>query len=333
MIYLLQNDVQTKLGNQVIRFINTIHSRAILHAYSQDQSGAEPYNINGNTFLHKFGRSLSQAKRLGGIFHVHGNHWVALYIDVDNEEIAYGDPADSDSTLAISEPALDKALRWFFSKHIPSLQALDQLDEVILPTARQDLSGDSWNCGIYSFNALSHAFFKDRPLLIHTSSDTAVAGDLARLDVLRQIIAHFNSSNSLTDQAAETQFNVAALLPQLDLKSTDTSLLTSKTICPTKVSAMVKVTSNKKKRKTNFLEEGPSTPVRSLESYLTPKFNVNKANSKRTRIDSTCDGEETLETTMPQGWTESETTQDTPLSHGRPRLGILDELTIEITTD
>ncbi|KAF9479031.1 hypothetical protein BDN70DRAFT_932879 [Pholiota conissans] len=41
MIYLLQNDVQTKLGNQVIRFINTIHLRAILQAYSQDQSGAE----------------------------------------------------------------------------------------------------------------------------------------------------------------------------------------------------------------------------------------------------------------------------------------------------
>lgn len=190
MIYYLEDDIEKSIPGHKIRLIDTILIRNIIQAYSQDQTGEASYDVDGSSFVPKFGRSLSETNFLGGIFHVHGNHWITLTVDIELEEIAYGDPASKEA-LETSEPILDSALRWFLSQHIPSLHSTDQLEEVVLPTPAQIIQCDSWNCGVYSFNALSHTLFKDRPLLENIGS-SSIPGDLLRMDVLRQLIAKFN---------------------------------------------------------------------------------------------------------------------------------------------
>ena len=50
------------------------------------------YLPDGDTFYQKFGSRLGSKSRVGAIFHVNGNHWVATVVDVAMEELAYGDP-------------------------------------------------------------------------------------------------------------------------------------------------------------------------------------------------------------------------------------------------
>ena len=185
MVYLLEKEVTDTFPSRNIKFIDTILGRKILQAFDDDQIGKSSYEPNGTTFLHRFGQGLSQSSELGGIFHVHGNHWVAVAIDMAQEDLAYGDPAGGSP-----EPRLIAALRWFSSQHIPSLP-IDRLDLKSMPCPGQDILEDSWSCGIFSLNALAHYFLQGRrPLLQNTGA--IMVGDLARLDMLRRLLNSFN---------------------------------------------------------------------------------------------------------------------------------------------
>jgi hypothetical protein len=185
MVYLLEKEVTDTFPSRNIKFIDTILARKILQAFETDQIGTSRYDPNGTTFLHQFGQGLSRSSELAGIFHVHGNHWVAVAIDVAQEDLAYGDPAGG-----TPEPQLIAALRWFLSQHISSFP-IDQLDLESMPCPGQDILEDSWSCGIFSLNALAHYFLQGRrPLLQHTGA--VMVGDLARLDMLRRLLNSFN---------------------------------------------------------------------------------------------------------------------------------------------
>ena len=95
-----------------------------------DEKARTQYNPSNSSFLSKFGASLTIDSRLGGIFHVRGNHWLPITIDITTEELLYGDPAGS-----TPESEVISALRWFVAKH--SSLPFDQLDEEALPYVKQ----------------------------------------------------------------------------------------------------------------------------------------------------------------------------------------------------
>ena len=189
MIFLLEAEVKSVLPNRNIHFMDTVLSRKILEVYDADQAGESVYDPKGTTFLHRFGAGLSENSELGGIFHVYGNHWIAIVIDVALQDLLYGDPAQLPANSRIIS-----ALRWFLSHHLPSLPP-DQLDDGVLQCPEQSFSTDTWSCGIYSFNGLAHHFLKQYPLVENTSAP--VFGDLARMATLRKIIERCNAIVSL----------------------------------------------------------------------------------------------------------------------------------------
>ncbi len=190
MIYLLEAEVKLTLPGRNIHFVDTVLSRKILEVYDADLTGEKIYDPKGTTFLHRFGAGLSENSELAGIFHVNDNHWIAIAIDVSLEDLLYGDPAQ----LPINSRIVS-ALRWFLSKHVPSLPP-DQLDNGVLPCPKQSFSIDTWSCGIYNFNGLAHYFLKQYPLVENTSSP--VFGDLARMATLRKIIERCNAIVNLS---------------------------------------------------------------------------------------------------------------------------------------
>ena len=188
MIYLVEREVKEILPHQKIHFLDTVLIRKLRQAYQLEIDAKEKYNPFDTTFLHKFGQSLSSDSQLAGIFHINGNHWIAVVINILTEEILYGDSVGSDPNLGVVN-----SIRWFISKHIPSLPE-DSLNDAILPCVKQDVKFDWFNCGIYSYNALLHYFLPNNPLLQHT--ENPIYGDLARMSILQKLIEFHNTVSS-----------------------------------------------------------------------------------------------------------------------------------------
>ena len=188
MIYLVEREVKEILPHQKIHFLDTVLIRKLRQAYQLEIDAKEKYNPFDTTFLHKFGQSLSSDSQLASIFHINGNHWIAVVINILTEEILYGDSVGSDPNLGVVN-----SIRWFISKHIPSLPE-DSLNDAILPCVKQDVKFDWFNCGIYSYNALLHYFLPNNPLLQHT--ENPIYGDLARMSILQKLIEFHNAVSS-----------------------------------------------------------------------------------------------------------------------------------------
>ncbi|KDR72460.1 hypothetical protein GALMADRAFT_142787 [Galerina marginata CBS 339.88] len=122
------------------------------------------------TFLQKFGANLNEASQLGGIFHVRGNLWVAIAIDIAAQELLYGDPGASAPESAV------------------------------IPCPSQNFQNDWFNSALFSYNALLHYFLPSQPLLQHT--DNPVFGDLARISVLRDLVSLHIAASHLPDDLA-----------------------------------------------------------------------------------------------------------------------------------
>ena len=127
--------------------------------YQLEIDGEKNYNPFDTTFLHNFGKSLSSNSQLASIFHINGNHWIVVVINIPADEILYGDPVGSDPNLEVFN-----SLRWFISKHIPSLPK-DELVVAILLCAKQDVNFDRFNCGIHSYNVILYYFLPNNLLL------------------------------------------------------------------------------------------------------------------------------------------------------------------------
>ena len=107
-------------------------------------------------------------------------------VDAQLEELAYGDPASHPTNVNV-----EGALRWYASKHIPTLKDEDQLDFSALPCPSQDIFDDWWSCGIFSYNALAHCF-ACHPLL--TQTENPIFTDLAQMVILQKLIACHNET-------------------------------------------------------------------------------------------------------------------------------------------
>ena len=190
VIYDLEAEVKLTLPSRKIHLLDTVLSRRILEVYDADLTGENLYDPKGTTFLHRFGIGLSENSELAGVFHINDNHWIAVVVDISQQDLLYGDPAQ----MPINSRVIS-ALQWFLSKHVPSLDQQHQLDNRVLPCPKQSFSTDTWSCGIYSFNGLAHYFLKQYPLVENTSSP--VFGDLARMATLRRIIERCNAIVSL----------------------------------------------------------------------------------------------------------------------------------------
>jgi len=188
----LGKEVNEKLPKQSIHFFDTIHARKLLLAYDSDRKRAPIYDpTNTKPFLSRFGATLLDTSVLAGIFHVKGNHWVTIVIDIAEKKVLYGDPAG----LSRDEH-LVATLLWYLRQHIPGLSSLDFQHED-LPSPDQDFAYDSHNCGIFSYNALYHYIFPLTPLLQHTRN--LAYGDAARASFLQNIVKQYNSHVCLFD--------------------------------------------------------------------------------------------------------------------------------------
>lgn len=112
---------------------------------------------------------------------------MAFMIDLQSKTFSYGDPA---SKTAQPDPATVQAFAWWISQHVPSF-AGNKLTNTSLTCAGQDFTIDSWNCGLFSFNALEHTFLPERYRLLE-NTNSPVFTDLARLEVLRRLIKQHN---------------------------------------------------------------------------------------------------------------------------------------------
>ena len=93
MVYLLEREARESHPSPNIHFIDTVLARKILQLYSTEREGTYIYEPSGPEYWQVFGSKLTSASRIGGIFHINNNHWVAAAIDAEIEELAYGDPA------------------------------------------------------------------------------------------------------------------------------------------------------------------------------------------------------------------------------------------------
>ncbi|KAF8057978.1 hypothetical protein FPV67DRAFT_1676708 [Lyophyllum atratum] len=111
MLYLLEKEIREAHPSREIYLIDTIFTRQLLRVYRSDKSGDSLYDVNADTFLQRFGSTLTPASEIGGIFHIHGDHWVAAAVDIVREALAYGDPAGG-----LPDDDVVGALPWFISK-------------------------------------------------------------------------------------------------------------------------------------------------------------------------------------------------------------------------
>ncbi|KIM38034.1 hypothetical protein M413DRAFT_76363 [Hebeloma cylindrosporum] len=321
MLYLLEAEIKLIHPRRNFHVLTTVLSRRILEVYDETQTGEKVYDPNGTTFLHRFGVGLSKNSELGGIFHVNGNHWVAIAVDITLQDLLYGDPAQ----LPINTRIVS-ALRWFLSQHVPSLQDPEELDDGVLPCPLQNFSIDSWSCGMYSFNGLAHYFLKQYPLVENTSDP--VFGDLARMGMLRKIIERCNKINLPTDCALPlTSPLQLSLLQQRPV----TPPPNAKVLDLSKALKQLSVSPKKpqpKKRKV----KGKAAPIIApiFQIKKAPLFGNLKGTQDKKRKYEDVDAEDTV--------TEVETHADDVESDeevrvvGRPRHNVMDMLTVEVRT-
>lgn len=166
--------------------LDTVNTRILQRAYQTGGSIQRDVDL-----LIRFRPRLMMSSIVGGIFHVNGNHWVAAVIIPGKSQILYGDPAGGQP-----DPILMATLIWFCQQHLKDAPPPSSYTIGTLECPIQNLSTDSWNCGIFSYNALTHfAFPENTTLLQHT--ENAGFGDAARLSTLVDIVDTYHKEVSV----------------------------------------------------------------------------------------------------------------------------------------
>ncbi len=109
---------------------------------------------------------------------IHGNHWVAIVVDVVSEEIGYGD------SVGPPPPELVKVLYWWLTRY--------GFKEYKIKNLRCTQQMDSFSCGVIAANTLQHHFFPESPLLDPAECTTG------RLTMLNNILDHADMVSAFT---------------------------------------------------------------------------------------------------------------------------------------
>ncbi|KAF9522085.1 hypothetical protein CPB83DRAFT_899950 [Crepidotus variabilis] len=84
---------QSLPNSRKIHFIDTILAQNLRRTYLDDESGKILYDPKDQGLLSRFGAKLSLESEVTGSFHINGNHWIAVVVNIAKQEILYGDPA------------------------------------------------------------------------------------------------------------------------------------------------------------------------------------------------------------------------------------------------
>ncbi|KAF8060837.1 ribonuclease H-like domain-containing protein [Lyophyllum atratum] len=320
MLYLLEKEIGEAHPSRKIYLIDTIFTRQLLRVYRSDKSGDSLYDVNADTFLQRFGSTLTPTSEIGGIFHIHGNHWVAAAVDIVREALAYGDPAGG-----LPDDDVIGALRWFVSKHLPSYP-VDCLDSEIMPCPTQHLFDDWWSCGIFSNNGLARFFIPSTPMVGPSHAET----DLARMSILRRLIMVFNSKSSNLDQA----------LPLMRFKypSSSRSAPSPRPEPITKIAiknvvratqAPITASSEKPKPKQRKVKNTVPSVIAPI-FQARPKRTVEQLKA-RSKVRKTASGQDVA--SAMDNVPSDASSDDTAAPTGRPRMNELDTLTVELKSE
>ncbi|KAF8872812.1 ribonuclease H-like domain-containing protein [Infundibulicybe gibba] len=321
MIATLDQELKLAMPGRNVILVDTILAQAILKAHFDDSNGTLIYCADGDSFLHRFGFQLTKSTKFGGVFHVRGNHWIAVAADLDESTLFYGDPAFNSPDVGVTT-----AIRWFINKHLTSI-GKDKLNFKSMPITKQDFSRDSWNCAIYSINALATLFSPQTSCLIGTAPQE---GDFARIAMLRRVIAQHNATVSLhmafllpsgCDSPPPVRREDEAWAPAIETLNLEDPN-GDRTVSPDKPPT--------RKRKTGVVAPpalsviAPIFKVKKISH--TAKSGVENIKSKHARLKLLESGP-----SLESADSDREVVS-APTTAGRPRLDILDELTIEIPT-
>jgi len=116
LTYLLEKNLQEQHKSSDIYLIDTVLARKLLLLYDAEKTDNKIYLPEGDDFWQRFGARLGPKSRVGAVFHVNGNHWITVVVDIQMEELLYGDPVDGSPSARIKN-----ALLWFISKHVTTL--------------------------------------------------------------------------------------------------------------------------------------------------------------------------------------------------------------------
>ncbi|KAF5312309.1 hypothetical protein D9619_003512 [Psilocybe cf. subviscida] len=213
-----------KFAAETIHIFSTVLTRYLFIAFAQKDT-YEPTGSSFLAKFGQ--RLSSKSRHIAGIFHVHTNHWISICIDLETKTLSYGDPAlDASDPFSDDRSQWDMklvaALQWWINQHLPEIASND-LDLDILLTPRQNFAVDTWSCGIFSFNALEHELLPGRPLLQHT--DQPIFNDVARLQLLCRLIkCHHQVLPDDVALASKVFQPIHPLLSAEDTLTTSTSL-------------------------------------------------------------------------------------------------------------
>ncbi|KAH6909669.1 ribonuclease H-like domain-containing protein [Coprinopsis sp. MPI-PUGE-AT-0042] len=327
--------------------LDTVASRIILLAYKERQLDSALHRHTAT--VARYRAKLAPNGILAGIFHVHGNHWIALAVVLRTRTILYGDSAGGSP-----DGDLIDALWWFCSGSTESLVPGPLAYSLgTLPCPKQNLSTDSWNCRIFSYNALAHYFFPTAiPLLKHT--ETSGFGNAARLECLSNIVAQYH------DQGG----NKAADVSRRDLDAYLTPATSSQPKLPppkahpatnpslaaffghytgaAEAKYAAKKSQKPKKAKAQPKSSSPSVIAPIFKIPAVPEVPDNSDLKRKYCVDSSSESESestqplsSFEPSNPPDAIDPSDTDDEdihrPSKKGRPSLDFLDQLTNEIT--
>ncbi|CAA7260791.1 unnamed protein product [Cyclocybe aegerita] len=340
MTHLLQKGVEGSKSHSNIIFLSNQMGRTIINLYLNEKSGKSKYNPDGGEHFQRFGARLSGSSRIAGIIHVNGNHWVAVIVDVGEEKFWYGDPARRSPDVNVRA-----ALLWFLLKHVILVETADFKD-VTLPTPMQDFSLDWFNCGIFSYNALSHHFLHE-PLLRNTHNP--IYGDLGRIGVFCKLVDDYKLNCPPEEAALAITFDAKSYFGlkeyQRDLDHSPSPPITPRPATPPPhedalvlSKALKQMSVSPKKPKAKKKKTATADP-KSARSVVAPIFQIptgrtsSKVSKKRRREES--DNEENLKARPPKHTgSEDSDTSDSPIARnpGCPRIGLLDKFTVALNT-
>lgn len=113
-------------------------------------------------------------EKLGGLYNLNNNHWVAIVIDRTQSCYLYGDSMSSEIDKNLAE-----AIGWWIHVHTNIHYRYEAL-----PITQQT---DGYSCGLLSFNALAHFFNGNSTPLINPKEVL-----LERLRMFLKIISQHN---------------------------------------------------------------------------------------------------------------------------------------------
>ncbi|KAG6864122.1 hypothetical protein C0991_012300 [Blastosporella zonata] len=128
--------------------------------FAADIETVYKYPTVNATLLLRYEKSVRNGKVKMIYFpaNVHANHWIAVYIDIRNAKIGYGDSMVNSTILPPPTEFMKKVLKWVNTTFPGPFRSM--IDDL-----KHGQQKETYNCGIYAPNTIAHAIFGDELLM------------------------------------------------------------------------------------------------------------------------------------------------------------------------